>query len=65
MEPKITQGGESRMSREVIRKVISTPDLLDFRVHGEEAPGSSDFLKSREKPCSFLKFLPLAVGSNK
>lgn len=35
MEPQITQGGESRMSREVIRKVISTPDLLDFKVRGE------------------------------
>ena len=36
VEPKVMRGGESRMNREVIRKVLSIPDL-DCRARGGAA----------------------------
>ena len=55
VEPKVMRGGESRMNREVIRKVLSIPDL-DCRAGGGAAQGRSSFPRSREKPVHFQGF---------
>lgn len=55
------------MAREVTRKVVSPPGHLacGHQSRWGWTSGSSNFLRNRQNPCSLLKFLPRAVGSNK